>query len=121
MKRILLAFVCLFCLTSCSSNVTDVAGFEFNNAWYWVYNYNEGTTKEELVEIVKNHSNPEQTSYFFFYPENKDVSVFASEPFNLISFSQTIVADKPDYGFYKMPNDAKIYDDGIWLLEQSLK
>lgn len=121
MKKFFLFLSGLF-LMSCSSSTTDVAAFEFGGAWYNVVNYKEGTTKEDLQKHVATFSNPKATSYFFFYPENVDVSVFKKEAFNQRDFAATIADVKPTYGFYKMtgPDDA-IHDDAIWLMEQSIK
>lgn len=123
MKKIVLFLFVLSLLWACGSKTKDVAAFEFDGAWYWVYNYESGTTEEELKECVKTYSNPNQTSYFFFYPDSVDVSIYASKPFSLNSFSRTILGStpQPSFGFYKMPNDTKVYDDAVWLLEQSLK
>lgn len=121
MKKLLLLLAGLF-MISCSGPTTDVAAFEFNGAWYNVLNYKNGTTKEELKEYVKTYSNKNTTSFFFFYPENVDVSVFKNQPFNPVSFAATITETKPDFGFYRMmPADEKIHEDGIWLMEQAAK
>ncbi len=122
MKKLLLLLLGIFTLNACSINETIEAQFEFNNAIYRVLFYDEGTPEKDLKDYVSNTSNSEKTTFYFFYPKNEyDLSVFSNEKFNLTSFSQTIVENKPDYGFYKMPNDKKVYDDAIWLLEQSLK
>lgn len=120
--RKLILLIAGFFIISCSSPATDVAAFEFDGAWYNVLNYEAGTTKEDLQEYVKKYSNPKTTSYFFFYPEGYDVSVFAKEKFNPRSFAATIAENKPDYGFYRMmPADPAVHDDAIWLMEQAAK
>lgn len=109
-------------MASCtSSKVTDVASFEFDNAWYWVVKYEPGTTKQEVEEYVTKWANPKQTSYFYCFPTTTDVEFFAKEPFNFRDFAYNVLQNKPKYGYYKMPTDTKLNDDGIWLLEQSNK
>lgn len=121
MKKLFLIIAGFF-LVSCSSKTEDVAAFQFGGAWYNVINFQEGTTKAELEEYVKTYSNPKTTSYFFFYPENYDVSVFKKEKFNQKDFAATIVDTNPTYGFYRMmPADETIYEDAVWLMEQSIK
>lgn len=121
MKKLILLFAGLF-MMSCSSTATDVASFEFNGAWYNVLNYKAGTSEAELKEYVKTYSNPNATSYFFFYPEGKDVSVFKKEAFNQRNFAATIADNKPDFGFYRMmPIDPEIHDDAVWLMERAAK
>lgn len=122
MKVLILSLFAGLLMMSCSSPATDVASFEFDGAWYNVLNYKAGTSEAELKEYVKTYSNPSATSYFFFYPEGKDVSVFKKEAFNPKSFAATIVDNKPDFGFYRMmPADEEIHNDAVWLMEQAAK
>lgn len=121
MKKLLL-LTALFGLLSCSkSKVTDVASFEFNGAWYWVAQYEDGATQKEVEEYVNKWANPNQTSHFFVYDNSIDLSVFKNQGFNLNSFASTVLANKPKYGYYKMPPETKLNDDALWLLEQSQK
>lgn len=120
MKKLILLLAGLF-LVSCSKT-TDVASFQFDNAWYNVVNFQEGTSKAELEDYVKTYSNPEATSYFFFYPEKYDVSVFKKERFNQRDFAATVVSTNPTYGMYRMmPADKTVHDDAVWLMQQSVK
>lgn len=121
MKKLILFIAGLF-IVSCSSKTSDVAAFQFGGAWYNVVNFQEGTSKAELEEYVKTYSNPEATSYFFFYPENYDVSVFKKEKFNQLDFAATVVSTNPTYGMYRMmPADKTVHDDAVWLMQQSIK
>lgn len=122
MKKAILFLLITFGFTSCTnSNVKDIATFQFNNAWYWVIQYEEGTTQQEVEDYVNKMANPNQTSYFYAYDKSLDVSVFAKEKFNLQSFASSILDDpKPNYGFYKIPSDTKIYDDGIDVLKYAI-
>lgn len=121
MKKLIL-LTTLFSLLSCSkSTVNDVASFEFNGAWYWVAQYEDGTTQKDVEEYVNKWSNPNQTSHFFVYDKSIDLSVFKNQGFNLKSFAATVLANKPKYGYYKMPDETKLNDDALWLLDQSQK
>lgn len=121
MKKILLLTI-LFTLFSCSkSNITEVAAYEFNGAWYWVVQYEPDATKQDIESYVNTWANPSQTSHFYIYDNSIDLSVFKNEGFNLNSFAATVLANKPKYGYYKIPTDTKLKDDAIWLLEQSQK
>jgi hypothetical protein len=122
MKKILSIILLSFFLISCSLNQTVEAQFEFDGAIQRIGYYNKGTSKEELMNFVKNSSNAEKTTFFYFYPKNEiDISMFSKETFSSSSLNSTILNNKPDYSFYKMPNDEKVYDDAIYLLEQSQK
>ena len=122
MKKIILIFCTLFLVSCSNSNIKDIAAFEFNNAWYWVVQYEDGTTKQEIDEYVNRWANPNQTAYFFIYDKSVDVSVFAKQGFNLYSFAETITEDpKPKYGLYKLPSDQKIYDDGLDVIKYAIK
>jgi hypothetical protein len=121
MKKILL-LTALFTLLSCNSNkVKDIAAFEFNGAWYWVAQYENGTTQKEVEEYVNKWANPNQTSHFFVYDNSIDLTVFKDQAFNLNSFAATVLANKPKYGYYKIPPETKLNTDAVWLLEQSQK
>lgn len=121
MKKTLL-LLALFTLFSCSSNkVEDIASFEFNGTWYWVAQYNDGTTKQDVEDYVKKWANPNQTSYFYVYDKSIDLSIFNYESFNLDKFAKTILENKPQYGYYKIPGEEKLNTDAVWLLEQSQK
>lgn len=122
MKKIILIFCTLFLVSCSNSNIKDIAAFEFNNAWYWVVQYEDGTTKQEIDEYVNRWANPNQTAYFFIYDKSVDVSVFAKQGFNLYSFAETITEDpKPKHGLYKLPSDPKIYDDGLDIIKYAIK
>lgn len=122
MKKIL-ALLAFFALTSCSdSKVTDVASFEFDGAWYWVIQYKKEATKKDITDYVEKWANPETTSFFFVFDDSIDISFFKKEKFNISSFRASVLGNKPKYGYYKMmPNDNKLYDDGLWLIEQAEK
>jgi hypothetical protein len=121
MKKLLSLFT-LFALLSCSPNkVQDVASFEFNGVWYWVAQYEDGATKQDVEAYVNKWANPTQTSHFFIYDKSIDLSVFKDETFNFTKFTQTVLANKPQYGYYKMPPNTKLNTDAVWLLEQSQK
>lgn len=121
MKKLLLISA-LFALLSCSrSKVNDVAAFELDGAWYWVAQYEEGATQKDVEEYVTKWANPNQTSYFFVYDNSIDLSGFKSKGFNLKSFAATVLANRPKYGYYKMPMEPKLNDDAVWTLEQSQK
>lgn len=121
MKKLLL-LTALFALLSCSkSKVNDVAAFEFNGAWYWVAQYEDGTSQKDVEEYVNKWANPKQTSHFFIYDNSIDLSVFKNQGFNLKSFAATVLTNKPKYGYYKMPPETKLNNDAVWLLEQSQK
>ena len=120
MKKLLLLLTAVT-LFSCGSKVEDVAAFEFNGAWYWVAQYEDGATQKDVEEFVNKWANPNQTSYFFVYDSSIDLSIFKNQAFNFNSFTETILANKPKYGYYKMPPETKLNDDAVWLLEQSQK
>jgi len=120
MKKLLL-LTALFTLFSCSKKVDSVASFEFNGAWYWVVQYEPDATKKEIEDYVNTWANPKQTSHFFVFDNSLDLSVFKKQAFNFNSFAATVLANKPKYGFYKMPPDNKLNADAVWLLEQSQK
>lgn len=122
MKKITLLLVSIFFSSCSSSKVTDIASFEFDNAWYWVVQYEKGATKQEIDEYVNTWANPNQTSFFFIFDDTLDLSFFSKEKFSLESFQETVLLNNPKYGLYKMlPADNKIYDDGIWLIKQANK
>lgn len=123
MKKLLLS-LSLFALISCSSNVNDVSGFQFDGAWYWLSEYEPNTPVEDLKAHVKTFSNPDQTSFFFFFDKSKiDISGFENESFNQNELFNTIIENKPDTAFYRLPVkvDPKIKTDAMWLIKQSLK
>ena len=121
MKKIILLLAGILTLAACSSNESVEAQFEFGGAIHRVAQYNKGTPKSELMSFVANASNADKTTYFHFFPKEMDISVFKNETFNEPEFYQTIINSKPEYSLYKMPTEAKIHDDGIWLLEQAMK
>lgn len=121
MKKLLL-IISFFILTSCSNEkVKDIASFEFDGTWYWVAQYEDGTTKQDVEAFVNKWANPNQTSHFFIYDKSIDLSVFKADTFNFNKFAHTVLANKPQYGYYKIPNDTKLNEDGVWLLEQAIK
>lgn len=117
MKKLLFLF--LITLASCSSNVKDIASYEVDGAWYWVLEHEPNATKEDVLAKVKLWANPNKTSYFFVYPNTVNLADFQSKDLVFPTFKGLIVNNPPTYGFYKMPNDAKIYDDAVWLIKQS--
>ena len=122
MKKIFLLLITFLFISCSESKVTDVASFEFDGAWYWVIQYKKDATKQDIIEYVNTWANPNQTSFFYVFDDSLDLSLFAKERFDLKSFQETVLLNKPKYGFYKMmPADDKLYDDGIWLAEQATK
>ncbi|MEX6627552.1 hypothetical protein PG913_08355 [Tenacibaculum pacificus] len=120
MKKILLLFI-LVTLVGCSSKVDEVVSLKYQNNWYWVLQIKKGATKEDVLQKVKRWSNPNNTSYFFVYRDTLDLSAFKKKDITFPYFTDLVISNIPTYGFYKMPNDDKIYDDAVWLLEQGKK
>ena len=119
MKK-LLSIIALITLFSCApEKVSEVAAFEFNNSWYWIIQYQDGATQQDVEAYAKKWANPEQTSHFFAFDNSIDLSVFKNEAFSLPKFTATVLAAKPKYGYYRMSTDKVLNDDAIWLLEQS--
>lgn len=122
MKKVILSLMSLFFMSCNSSKVKDVASFEFDNAWYWVIQYEKGATKQEIEDYVNTWANPNQTSFFFVFDDTVNLSFFSKERFSLQSFRQTVLLNNPKFGYYKMlPTDDKLYTDGIWLMKQANK
>lgn len=121
MKNLLVLLTVLTLQSCVNQNVQDVAAFEFDNAWYWVGQYKEGASQKDVMSYVKHNANPKHTAYFFVFPPTTDVSAFKERPFNMRSFTEKIVELQPEYGYYKMPNDPTVYDDGLWVIEMSLQ
>ncbi len=121
MKKLLLLFI--FTLMSCGNNkVEELASYEIDNAWYWAVQLKEGGTKQDAIDYANRWAHPSQTAFFYVFNDSLDLSLFKSGRFTPREFKETIFLNKPIYGFYKMsPEDPTLYDDGIWLLEQSLK
>lgn len=120
MKKLILLLAGLF-LASCSQKETVEAQFEFDGALYRIMHYDKGTPKLELEQYVSNTANADKTTYYFYYPKETDISVFTKENFNNVDFYKTVVDSKPDYGLYMMTADSKVYDDGLWILQQAVK
>ena len=118
-------FTLLFLLLiSCSSNkkVNDVAAFEFDNAWHWICTYSSESTEEDRIAYVERYSNPEQTSFFYFYPDTAAVGYFASTAFDFNTMKHNILTNpRATEGLYKLPKDETVYTDGLWLLDQTNK
>ena len=121
MKKLILLITMMLLISCSDSKVNEVAAFEFNGAWYWVVQYEPDATKQEIEDFVNTWANPNQTSFFYVYDNSIDLSVYKTQAFNLNSFTSTVLANKPKYGYYKMPSDTKLNTDAIWLLEQSTK
>ncbi|MGM8362117.1 hypothetical protein ACSV4D_09405 [Flavobacterium sp. ARAG 55.4] len=121
MKKLLLLLITLTLFSCSKSKVNEVAAFELNGAWYWVAQYEDGATQKDVEEYVNKWANPNQTSHFFVYNQSIDLSVFKNEAFNLNKLTATVLANKPEYGYYKIPNDPKLHNDAVWLLEQVQK
>ncbi|MDB0600063.1 hypothetical protein PL373_02605 [Tenacibaculum maritimum] len=87
MKKLILIVTIITLFTSCTeSKVKDVAAFEFNNAWYWVSSYSKDATEQDVKDYANLLANPNQTSFFFAYPDSVDVSLFANEKFSYETF-----------------------------------
>ncbi|AUS06465.1 hypothetical protein [Pseudotamlana carrageenivorans] len=122
MKKLFLLILFSSFLFSCSTpKVKDYASYEVNGAWYWVLQFEADATEADVKEFVETWANINQTSYFFAYPKNYDLSNFKSKDLSFLKFSSIIASTPPKYGFYKMPNDSNIYDDAVWLMEQASK
>ena len=122
MKKVLL-LLSLIMLISCSeTKVEELESYEIDNAWYWAVQLKEGATKQDAIDYVNKWANPKQTSFFYVFDNSLDLSLFKNDKFTPTEFKETILLNKPKYGFYKMlPADTKLHDDGIWLLQQSVK
>ena len=122
MKKLLL-LLAIVLLSSCgNTKVEDLASYEINGAWYWTAQLKEGGTKQDAIDYANKWANPNQTSYFYIFNDSLDLSLFKEKRFSPREYKETILLNKPIYGFYKMrPADTTLYDDGIWLLEESLK
>lgn len=122
MKKLLL-LLSVFALFSCEpKKVDEVVSYEYNGSWYWVVQYKPEASKKDIEEFVNTWANPEQTSHFFVFDNSVDLSVFKASSFSFNQFAQTILVNKPKYGYYKMmPADNTLHDNAIWLLEQSQK
>ena len=104
-----------------TASITDTASFKYQNAWYWIIQFDSISTKKDVLDYVKQWANPNSTSWFFAYPDSLDLSMFNSKNLAFPVFANTIVhgVHKPSYGFYKMPNNDTIYDDATWVLEMA--
>ncbi len=120
MKKLLFLLTGLL-FTSCSVDETVQAQLEFEGVIYRIAHYEKETPKSELETFVSNTASADKTTYYFYYPKDVDVSVFTEEKFSKGDFYQTVIDSNPTFGFYKMPTDAKVYDDGIWLISQHAK
>lgn len=116
--KYLIILIILITLASCTSNIKNVAGFEFDNAWYWIITYSPEATEADLKDYTKLNANPNQTSYFFYYPEGTVLSRFENEAWNMKKLANSISVKKPTYGHYIMVADTTLYEDGVWLMEQ---
>lgn len=125
MKKITIAVLLLTCLiiSSCSSSkVDDVAAFNFDNAWYWVVQFEDGATDQDIKDYVNRYANPNSTSYFFAFDKSVDLSEFATKAFNPSDFSKRIIELKPKYGFYKMmPADSTLHEDAVDLIKYNIR
>lgn len=121
MKKLFILITFSFLLISCSSNLEEITSYKYNGAWYWVVEHKANTTEKEVKDFVNTWSNPNTTSYFFIYSDNYNLNDFKEKGITFETFRGLIINNNPTYGFYKMPNDQKIYDDAVWLLEQSVK
>lgn len=123
MKKLLFFALAAMLAVGCSkSKVKDIAAFEFNNAWYWVVQHEEGTTQQEVEDYVNLMANPNQTSFFFVYDNSVDASNFTKNKFNLKSFSTVVTSEpRPKYGLYKLPSDPKIYNDGFDIIQLAIE
>lgn len=121
MKKLLFLLLGNFILSSCSPKETVEAQFGFDNAIQRIIVFDKDSTKEQLLSFVKNSSNADKTTYYFFYPKDVDVTVFSKESFTSESFYKTVIDSRPTYAFYKIPNDNRVSEDGIWVLKQAVR
>lgn len=106
-----------------TATITDAASFKYNDAWYWVVQFDTHTTRQDLIDYVRRWSNPSSTSWFFAYTDGLDLSMFSSKNLTFPVFANTIVHGdpKPAYGFYKTQYDDTIHDDAAWVLELAIQ
>lgn len=127
MKKTLQFLFIALALTSCTSKkshlpaIKDVAYFEWQNADYWVLEYDSAAvTKTYLYDYVKDHTSSKKTSWVFVYKNTEDNSVFTKEKFDLEDFKATILKYKPSYSLYRMmPADTTIRDDAYEVLKMT--
>ena len=116
-RIVIIVAAALMILTSCgSSKINDAQAFEIDNAWYWLSEYEDGTTAAEMESHVSTFANPNQTSIFLFYPKGTVPEV------DLNSLSEVVLfvdQQLPTHGFYKLPNDPAVYNDAAEFIQLS--
>jgi hypothetical protein len=111
---ILILISCLF--FNCTSKVEEITSYQYKGAWYWVLQHKPDATEADVKEFVNRWANPNQTSYFFVYPNTINLNDFKRKDITFLYFKDLIINNAPAYGYYKMVNDAVIYEDAVWLM-----
>lgn len=107
----------LFCACNSNTTVTDIASFEFDNAWYWVCTYTPEATENDRQTFVKRWAHPQQTAFFFFYPDNVSVGYYARERFSLNDLRHNLLTNpKASYGYMKIPGQP-IETDALFYID----
>ena len=87
-----------------SKKLEEIAAFEFDNAWYWIYTFSADATTDDFKAEVKRYANPRQTSWFFFYPDSESVGYYATTPFNLNKLRYNLLNNpRASHGYVKIP------------------
>lgn len=123
MKIILLSAIAvtLVYLSACGQkNIRDVAAYEFQNAWFWVCKYSEGTTEAELKAHTKRFANPRQTSWFFYFPDSVDTKGIEKGIYSLTDFAAKVVEKQPSHANYIMAHSKELNEDAIDLMKTQI-
>lgn len=130
MKKLILLLAGLF-IVSCSEtpvaetkevnkNILPQVEFKLERNPYHILYFKEGTPEAELKEYSLKQSNPNETSWFLFYPKDADISLFKQRIYSQSEIASIVTNNKPKYGFYKMPMDTIVMSDAVELMELAM-
>lgn len=123
MKTFTLSLVLIFTffLTSCGNGVETLTEQTFNGPKYCIVQYTSENTEDDLIEYARTWDLDDYTTYyFFFHKDSVNEKDYTDFKYSKKGLQKQILKDKPQYGWYIMPNDNRIYKDGNEIIEMAV-